>query len=49
MITLKYSIMKICKLQDFEGFSDIDEYPMGSILKDRFLKVSSETRYKGTH
>lgn len=27
----------------------LDEYPMGSILKDKFPNVSSETRYKGTN
>jgi hypothetical protein len=49
MITLIYFIKKICKLEDLEGFSDVDVYPMGSILRDRFPNVSSETRYKGTN
>ena len=49
MITLKYFIKKIGKLQDLEGFSDVAEYPIDSILRDRFLNMSSETRYKGTH
>jgi len=49
MITLKYIINKICKLQDLEGFSDVDEYPVGWILNDSFLNESSETRYKETH
>jgi len=45
MITLKCVINKILKLQDLEGFSDIDVYPVGCTLRDRFLNVSSETRY----
>ena len=49
MITLKYFIKKICKLQDLEEFSDVDKYPVGSTLRDRFLNVSSESRYKRTH
>lgn len=48
-ITLKYVINKICKLQDLEEFSGIDVYPVGCIVRDGFLNVSSETRYKGTH
>ena len=49
MITLRCVINKISKLQDLEGFSDVDVYPLGCIERNRFLNVSSETRYKGTH
>jgi hypothetical protein len=49
MITLKSLIKKISKQQDFEGYSIADKYPMGSILRDRLLNVSNETRYKELH
>jgi hypothetical protein len=49
MIMLKYLIMKICGLQDFEEFSDVGKYIMGSRLTDWSLKVSCEIRHKGSY